>query len=129
MWENKLTIDDLNEIFDKLNKMFEEKEKFRTYPIVIFGLKEDTISKCMEMFQEAYEKYELNLIKINTTEQLDYHLKCNTYYRTSILFTPDTEEFKNIVASDLELYNKGKIFNAFYDTLNNKIRLIQLNGN
>lgn len=129
MWENKLTVDDLNEIFDKLNKMFEEKEKFRTYPIVIFGFKEDTISKCMEMGQEAYEKYGLNLIKINTTEQLDYHLKCNTYYRTSILFTPDTEKFKNIVTSDLELYNKGKIFNAFYVILNNKIRLIQLNGN
>ena len=128
MWENKLTIDDLNEILDKLNKMFEEKEKFRTYPIVIFGLKEDIISKCMEMSQEAYEEG-LNLIKINTTEHLDYHLKCNTYYRTSILFTPDTEEFKNIVVSDLELYNKGKIFNAFYDTLNKKIKLIQLNGN
>ena len=36
MWENNLTIDDLNEIFDKLNKMLEEKEKLRTYPVVIF---------------------------------------------------------------------------------------------
>lgn len=39
MWENKLTVDELNEIFDKLNKMLEEKEKTQNLSYCYFWLR------------------------------------------------------------------------------------------
>ena len=80
MWENQLTIEDLNEILGKLNKMFEEKEKFRTYPVVIFGLDDDVVSEVLKRCDEAYEKYGLTLNKVETIEQFDFHLQCHTYH-------------------------------------------------
>ena len=128
MWENNLTIDDLNEIFDKLNKMLEEKEKLKTYPVVIFGLDDDVVSEVLKRCDEAYEKYGLTLNKVETIEQFDYHLKCNTYYRTSILFTPDKEEFRAMAFNDNDLLKNGKIFTAVYDTTDYKIKLMREYG-
>ena len=72
MWENNLSIDDLNEIFGKLNKMLEEKEKLRTYPVVIFGLDDNVVSEALKRCDEVYEKYGLTLNKVETIEQFDY---------------------------------------------------------
>ena len=128
MWENNLTIDDLNEIFDKLNKMLEEKEKLKTYPVVIFGLDDDVVFEVLKRHDEAYEKYGLILNKVETIEQFDYHLKCNTYYRTPILFTPDKEEFRAMAFNDNDLLKNGKIFTAVYDTTDNKTKLMREYG-
>ena len=128
MLENKLTVNDLNEIFEKLNKMIEEKEKLRTYPVVIFGLDDDVVSEVLKRCDEAYEKYGLTLNKVETIEQFDYHLKCNTYYRTSILFTPDKEEFRAMAFNDNDLLKNGKIFTAVYDTTDYKIKLMREYG-
>ena len=128
MWENNLTIDDLNEIFDKLNKMLEEKEKLRTYPVVIFGLDDNVVSEALKRCDEVYEKYGLTLNKVETIEQFDYHLKCNTYYRTPILFVPNTEQFRAMAFNDNDLLKNGKIFTAVYDTTDYKIKLMREYG-
>ena len=128
MWENNLTIDDLNEIFDKLNKMVEKREECRTYPVVIFGLDDNVVSEALKRHDEAYEKYGLTLNKVETIEQFDYHLKCNTYYRTPILFAPDKEEFRAMAFNDNDLLKNGKIFTAVYDTIDNKIKLMREYG-
>ena len=128
MWENNLTIDSLNEILDKLNKMLEEKEKLRTYPVVIFGLDDDVVSEVLKRHDEAYEKYGLTLNKVETIEQFDYHLKCNTYYRTPILFVPNTEQFREMAFNDNDLLKNGKIFTAVYSTIDNKIKLMREYG-
>ena len=129
MWENKLTIEDLNEILDKLNKMVEEKEKFRTYPVVIFGLDDDVVSEVLKRRDEAYEKYGLTLNKVETIEQFDYHLKCSTYHRTPILFAPNTEQFRAMAFADNDLLKNGKIFTAVNSTIdNNKIKLMREYG-
>ena len=128
MWENKLTVDDLNEIFDKLNKMLEEKEKLRTYPVVIFGLDDDVVSEVLKRRDEAYEKYGLTLNKVETIEQFDYHLKCSTYHRTPILFAPNTEQFRAMAFADNDLLKNGKIFTAVNSTIDNKIKLMREYG-
>ena len=128
MWENKLTVNELNEIFDKLNKMLEEKEKLRTYPIAIFGLDDDVDSEALKRRDEAYFSYGLTLNKVETIEQLDYHLKCNTYHRTPILFVPNTEQFRAMVFNDNDLIKNGKIFTAVYSTIDNKIKLMREYG-
>ena len=125
MWENKLTVNELNEIFDKLNKMLEEKEKLRTYPIAIFGLDDDVVSEALKRRDEVYFSYGLTLNKVETIEQLDYHLKCNTYHRTPILFVPNTEQFRAMVFNDNDLLKNGKIFTAVYSTIDNKIKLMR----
>ena len=125
MWENNLSIDDLNEIFGKLNKMLEEKEKLRTYPVVIFGLDDNVVSEALKRCDEAYEKYGLTLDKVETIEQFDYHLKCNTYYRTPVLFVPNTEQFRAMAFNDNDLLKNGKIFTAVYDTIDNKTKLMR----
>ena len=127
-WENNLTIDDLNEILDKLNKIFEEKEKFRTYPVVIFGLDDDVVSEVLKRCDEAYEKYGLTLNKVETIEQFDYHLKCSTYHRTPILFAPNTEQFRAMAFNDNDLLKNGKIFTAVNSTIDNKIKLMREYG-
>ena len=128
MWENKITIEDLNEILDKLNKMLEEKEKLRTYPVVIFGLDDNVVSEALKRCGEAYEKYGLTLNKVETIEQLDYHLKCNTYHRTPILFVPNTEQFRTMAFNDNNLLKNGKIFTAVYGTIDNKTKLMREYG-
>lgn len=128
MWENKITIEDLNEILDKLNKMVEEKEKFRTYPVVIFGLYDDVVSEALKRRDEAYEKYGLTLNKVETIEQFDYHLKCSTYHRTPILFTPNTEQFRAMAFADNDLLKNGKIFTAVNSAIDNKIKLMREYG-
>ena len=125
MWENKLTVNELNEIFDKLNKMLEEKEKLRTYPIAIFGLDDDVVSEALKRRDEAYFSYGLTLNKVETIEQLDYHLKCNTYHRTPILFVPNTEQFRAMVFNDNDLLKNGKVFTAVNSTIDNKIKLMR----
>lgn len=127
-WENNLTIDDLNEILDKLNKMFEEKEKFRTYPVVIFGLDDDVVSEVLKRRDEAYEKYGLTLDKVETIEQFDFHLQCHTYHRTPILFVPNTEQFRAMAFNDNDLLKNGKIFTAVYGATDNKIKLMREHG-
>lgn len=127
MWENKLTVNELNEIFDKLNKMLEEKEECRTYPVVIFGLDDDVVSEALKRRDEAYFSYGLTLNKVETIEQLDYHLKCNTYHRTPILFTPDKEEFRAMAFNDNDLLKNGKIFTAV-NTIDNKTKLMREYG-
>ena len=128
MWENKITVNDLNEIFDKLNKMLEEKEKLRTYPVVIFGLDDDVVSEALKRRDEAYFSYGLTLNKVETIEQLDYHLKCNTYHRTPILFVLNTEQFRAVAFNDNDLLKNGKIFTAVYDTIDNKTKLMREYG-
>ena len=123
-WENNLTIDDLNEILDKLNKMVEEKKKFRTYPVVIFGLDDDVVSEVLKRRDEAYEKYGLTLDKVETIEQFDFHLQCHTYHRTPILFVPNTEQFRTMAFNDNDLLKNGKIFTAV-NTIDNKTKLMR----
>ena len=127
MWENKITIEDLNEILDKLNKMLEEKEKFRTYPVVIFGLDDDVVSEVLKRRDEAYEKYGLTLNKVETIEQFDFHLQCHTYHRTPILFAPNTEQFRTMAFNDNDLLKNGKIFTAV-STIDNKTKLMREYG-
>ena len=128
MWENNLSIDDLNEILDKLNKMVEEKEKFRTYPVVIFGLDDDVVSEVLKRRDEAYEKYSLTLNKVETIEQFDFHLQCHTYHRTPILFVPNAEQFRTMAFNDNDLLKNGKIFTAVNNTIDNKIKLMREYG-
>ena len=125
MWENKLIIEDINSI---IKEMVEEKEKFRTYPVVIFGLDNDVVSEVLKRRDEAYEKYGLTLNKVETIEQFDYHLKCNTYYRTPVLFVPNTEQFRAMAFNDNDLLKNGKIFTAVYSTIDNKIKLMREYG-
>ena len=125
MWENKLTVNELNEIFDKLNKMLEEKEKLRTYPIAIFGLDDDVVSEALKRRDEAYFSYGLTLNKVETIEQFDFHLQCHTYHRTPILFVPNTEQFRAMAFNDNDLLKNGKIFTAVYSTIDNKIKLMR----
>ena len=128
MWENKLTVDELNEIFDKLNKMLEEKEECRTYPIVIFSLDDDVVSEALKRRDEAYFSYGLTLNKVETIEQFDFHLQCHTYHRTPILFVPNTEQFRAMAFNDNDLLKNGKIFTAVYSTIDNKIKLMREYG-
>ena len=125
MWENKLTIEDINNI---IKEMVEKREECRTYPVVIFGLDDNVVSEALKRHDEAYEKYGLTLNKVETIEQFDYHLKCNTYYRTPILFAPDKEEFRTMAFNDNDLLKNGKIFTAVYDTIDNKIKLMREYG-
>ena len=125
MWENKLTIEDINNV---IKEMVEKREEFRTYPIVIFGLYDDIVSEVLKRRDEAYEKYGLTLNKVETIEQFDYHLKCNTYYRTPILFVPNTEQFRAMAFNDNDLLKNGKIFTAVYDTTDNKTKLMREYG-
>ena len=128
MWENKLTIEDINNIIKEMVEKREECRTYRTYPVVIFGLDDDVVSEVLKRCDEAYEKYGLTLNKVETIEQFDYHLKCNTYYRTSILFTPDKEEFRAMAFNDNDLLKNGKIFTAVYDTTDYKIKLMREYG-
>ena len=125
MWENNLTIEDINNI---IKEMVEKREECRTYPVVIFGLDDDVVSEVLKRHDEAYEKYGLTLNKVETIEQFDYHLKCNTYYRTPILFAPDKEEFRAMAFNDNDLLKNGKIFTAVYDTIDNKTKLMREYG-
>lgn len=125
MLENKLTIEDLKNM---LNKMVQDMEKFRTYPVVIFGLDDNVVSEVLKKRDEAYEKYGLTLNKVETIEQFDFHLQCHTYHRTPILFAPNTEQFREIAFTNNDLLENGKIFTAVYDTINNKINLMREYG-
>ena len=126
MWENKLTIEDINNI---IKEMVEKREEFRTYPVVIFGLDDDVVSEVLKRCDEAYEKYGLTLNKVETIEQFDYHLKCSTYHRTPILFAPNTEQFRAMAFADNDLLKNGKIFTAVNSTIdNNKIKLMREYG-
>lgn len=124
-WENNLTIEDLNSI---LNKMVQDMEKFRTYPVVIFGLDDNVVSEVLKKRDEAYEKYGLTLNKVETIEQFDFHLQCHTYHRTPILFAPNTEQFREMAFTNNDLLENGKIFTAVYDTIDNKINLMREYG-
>ena len=125
MWENNLTIEDINNI---IKEMVEKREECRTYPVVIFGLDDNVVSEALKRHDEAYEKYGLTLNKVETIEQFDYHLKCNTYYRTPILFVPDKEQFRAMAFNDNDLLKNGKIFTAVYDTIDNKTKLMREYG-
>lgn len=125
MLENKLTIEDLKNM---LNKMVQDMEKFRTYPVVIFGLDDNVVSEVLKKRDEAYEKYGLTLNKVETIEQFDFHLQCHTYHRTPILFAPNTEQFREIAFTNNDLLENGKIFTAVYDTIDNKINLMREYG-
>lgn len=125
MLENRLTIEDLKNM---LNKMVQDMEKFRTYPVVIFGLDDNVVSEALKKRDEAYEKYGLTLNKIETIEQFDFHLQCHTYHRTPILFAPNTEQFRNMAFNNNDLLENGKIFTAVYDTIDNKINLMREYG-
>ena len=108
--------------------MLEEKEKLRTYPVVIFGLDDDVVSEALKRRDEAYFSYGLTLNKVETIEQLDYHLKCNTYHRTPILFVLNTEQFRAVAFNDNDLLKNGKIFTAVYGTIDNKTKLMREYG-
>ena len=125
MWENKLTIEDINNI---IKEMVEKREECRTYPVVIFGLDDDVVSEVLKRHDEAYEKYGLTLNKVETIEQFDYHLKCNTYHRTPILFVPNTEQFRAMAFNDNNLLKNGKIFTAVNSTIDNKTKLMREYG-
>ncbi len=125
MWENKLTIEDINNI---IKEIVEKREECRTYPVVIFGLDDDVVSEALKRRDEAYEKYGLTLNKVETIEQFDFHLKCNTYHRTPILFVPNTEQFRVMAFNDNDLLKNGKIFTAVYSTIDNKIKLMREYG-
>lgn len=115
MLENKLTIEDLKNM---LNKMVQDMEKFRTYPVVIFGLDDNVVSEVLKKRDEAYEKYGLTLNKVETIEQFDFHLQCHTYNRVPILFVPNTEQFREMAFTNNDLLENGKIFTAVYQPLN-----------
>ena len=125
MRENKLTIEDINNI---IKEMVEKREECRTYPVVIFGLDDDVVSEVLKRRDEAYEKYGLTLNKVETIEQFDYHLKCSTYHRTPILFAPNTEQFRVMAFNDNDLLKNGKIFTTVYSTIDNKIKLMREYG-
>ena len=125
MWENKLTIEDINNI---IKEMVEKREEFRTYPVVIFGLDDDVVSEVLKRRDEAYEKYGLTLNKVETIEQFDYHLKCSTYHRTPILFAPNTEQFRAMAFADNDLLKNGKVFTAVHDPIDNKTKLMREHG-
>lgn len=126
MWENKLTIEDINNI---IKEMVEKREECRTYPVVIFGLDDDVVSEALKRRDEAYFSYGLTLNKVETIEQFDYHLKCSTYHRTPILFAPNTEQFRAMAFADNDLLKNGKIFTAVNSTIdNNKIKLMREYG-
>ena len=125
MWENKLTIEDINNV---IKEMVEKREEFRTYPVVIFGLDDDVVSEVLKRRDEAYEKYGLTLDKVETIEQFDYHLKCSTYHRIPILFVPNTEQFREMAFADNDLLKNGKIFTAVNSTIDNKIKLMREYG-
>ena len=125
MWENKLTIEDINNV---IKEMVEKREEFRTYPVVIFGLYDDIVSEVLKRRDEAYEKYGLTLNKVETIEQFDYHLKCSTYHRIPILFVPNTEQFRAMAFADNDLLKNGKIFTAVNSTIDNKIKLMREYG-
>ena len=125
MWENNLTIEDINNI---IKEMVEKREECRTYPVVIFGLDDNVVSEVLKRHDEAYEKYGLTLNKVETIEQFDFHLKCNTYHRTPILFVPNTEQFRAMAFNDNDLLKNGKIFTAVNSTIDNKIKLMREHG-
>ena len=125
MWENKITIEDINSI---MKEMVEKREEFRTYPVVIFGLDDDVVSEVLKRRDEAYEKYDLTLNKVETVEQFDFHLQCHTYHRTPILFVPNTEQFRAMAFNDNDLLKNGKIFTAVYGTMDNKMKLMREYG-
>ena len=125
MWENQLTIEDINSI---MKEIVEKREEFRTYPVVIFGLDDDVVSEVLKRRDEAYEKYGLTLNKVETIEQFDYHLKCSTYHRTPILFVPNTEQFREMAFNDNDLLKNGKIFTAVNSTIDNKTKLMREYG-
>ena len=125
MWENKLAIEDINNI---IKEMVEKREGCRTYPVVIFGLDDDVVSEALKRRDEAYEKYGLTLNKVETVEQFDFHLQCHTYHRTPILFVPNTEQFRAMAFNDNDLLKNGKIFTAVYGTIDNKIKLMREYG-
>ena len=125
MWENKITIEDINSI---MKEMVEKREEFRTYPVVIFGLDDDVASEVLKRCDEAYEKYGLTLNKVETIEQFDFHLQCHTYHRTPILFVPNTEQFRAMAFNDNDLLKNGKIFTAVYGTMDNKMKLMREYG-
>ena len=125
MWENQLTIEDINNI---IKEMVEKREECRTYPVVIFGLDDDVVSEVLKRRDEAYEKYGLTLNKVETIEQFDYHLKCSTYHRIPILFVPNTEQFRAMAFADNDLLKNGTIFTAVNSTIDNKIKLMREYG-
>lgn len=125
MWENQLTIEDINNI---IKEMVEKREECRTYPVVIFGLDDDVVSEALKRRDEAYFSYGLTLNKVETIEQFDYHLKCSTYHRTPILFAPNTEQFRAMAFADNDLLKNGKIFTAVNSTIDNKIKLMREYG-
>ena len=125
MWENKLTIEDINNI---IKEMVEKREEFRTYPVVIFGLGDDVVSEVLKRRDEAYEKYGLTLNKVETIEQFDFHLQCHTYHRTPILFAPNAERFRAMAFADHDVLKNGKIFTAVNSTIDNKIKLMREYG-
>ena len=125
MWENKLTIEDINNI---IKEMVEKREECRTYPVVIFGLDDDVVSEALKRRDEAYEKYGLTLNKVETIEQFDFHLKCNTYHRIPILFVPNTEQFRVMAFNDNDLLKNGKVFTAVYGPIDNKTKLMREHG-
>ena len=125
MWENNLTIEDINNV---IKEMVEKREECRTYPVVIFGLDDDVVSEALKRRDGAYEKYGLTLNKVETVEQFDFHLQCHTYHRTPILFVPNTEQFRAMAFNDNDLLKNGKIFTAVYGATDNKIKLMREHG-
>lgn len=124
-FNNKMTIELLNEVAKKIG---EEQEKHRTYPIVIYNLKDETINTILSMREEAHNKYGLEFTKIENIDQFIYHLDCKTYWTTPVLFAPGLFEFITVASNNKELMEKGKIFTAVYDPFTNKINLYQENA-
>lgn len=124
-FNNKVTIELLNEVAKKIG---EEQEKHRTYPIVIYNLKDETIDAILSMREMAYNKYGLEFVKINGVDDLIYRLGCKTYWTTPVLFAPNLFEYRTIAFNNKELMEKGKIFTAYYDSFTNKINLYQENA-
>ena len=124
-FNNNLTIEILNDIAKKIG---EEQEKHRTYPIVIYDLKDETIDAILTMREIAYNKHGLEFAKINSVDDLIYRLGCKTYWTTPILFVPNLFEYRTIAFNNKELMEKGKIFTAFYHPFTNKIILYQENA-
>ena len=124
-FNNKMTIELLNEVAKKIG---EEQEKHRTYPIVIYDLKDETINTILSMREEAHNKYDLEFVKISSIDEFIYHLDCKTYWTTPVLFAPGLFEFKTMASNNKELVEKGKIFTAIKDPFTNKIILYQENA-